>query len=173
MTAATRLNPVFRPIATQTRQLGLNTIFALIFTGIALVFGILALCLGPMGFFGLRFALKRRAELKDLRAKLKQIPLSDAAARDKVRDKIALVKSQTAWPRRDVAFRIIAGLAIVFLGLPAILGVGGIPWIKDVAALTDLPAHLKTLARSSCYLLHPNIAKACPPNEVDSAEKTH
>jgi len=153
-------------------QYGWNTLFALSFTWLAVIIGILALCLGPIGFFGLRFAEVRQDELDDLEKELNSIPLSDTAARNKVRDKITLVESQTAWPKRDVVFRILAGLAMVFLGLPAILGVGGIPLLKDVAALTDLPAHLKTLARSSCYLLHPNIANACPIDEVDNVKRT-
>jgi hypothetical protein len=153
-------------------QYGWNTLFALSFTWVAVFIGILALCLGPIGFFGIRFAEVRQDELEDLGEELSVIPISDTAARDKVRDKMTLVKSQTAWPKRDVVFRVLAGLAMVFLGVPAILGVGGVPFFKDVAALTDLPAHLKTLARSSCYLLHPNIANACPLDEVDNVKKT-
>jgi hypothetical protein len=152
-------------------QYGWNTIFALSFTGLGVATAIVFLCAGPIGFFGLRFASVRRKKVADLRRELNRIDMSNTDARNKVRGDITLVKSQTAWPKRDGAFRCLALVAIAFLGLPAILGIGGIPLIKDVAALTDLPAHLKTLARTSYYLLHPNIARACPLEAVDNVEK--
>ena len=158
-TSAPNLMPV-RP-----GQWGLNTIFALSMAGVALVIGVLALCLGPIGFFGLRFADKRNSVLEPLYGKLNRIPLADTAARDAVKEEINLVKSQSAWPRNDRGFRIIVAIAIGFLGLAPLLE--EIPGIKDAAASADLPKQLKHFARSSCYLLHLDIAKGCPPDEVE------